>query len=110
MAQFNDGEAKRAAFMVKMKAYKKSWRKELANLEYSTSDAEAKEAVVALIKLIRANGNEIPEGVRKQDLDQVYKRVKDNLGKDTRMAFGQLENEVRSAVTVKNLSAGEQIN
>ena len=207
MAQFNDGEAKRAAFMVKMKAYKKSWRKELANLEYSTSDAEAKEAVVALIKasgprhcapfawrvrstrlpgsspgaqLIRVNGNEIPEGVRKQDLDQarrdrppqrrlvarsplgggaaavpraagwaagaavqpraapaaaccctlgcdgravehahaadsspltqVYKRVKDNLGKDTRMAYLQLDTIVRDIVTVKSLKGfGEEL-
>ena len=67
---FDNGEAKRAAFRVKQKEFKKEWRKQLANLEFAANDAEASEAIGKLTKLIYLNGNEIPEGIRKQDMDQ----------------------------------------
>ena len=52
--------------------------------------------------MILKNGN-IPEGVRKMDLDQVYKRVKPNLGKQARSEYLELEALVRRAVTVKDM-------
>ena len=54
-------------------------------MEFASNDAEAEEAIDALIKLIRENGTEIPEGVRKMDLDQVYRAQKDKLTKPARM-------------------------
>ena len=53
---------------------------------------------------MRANGNDIPEGVRKMDLDQIYKRIKPDLGKKARMEFLQLDEMVRNAVRVKNMA------
>ena len=85
MERFDIDAEKRAAFKAKNKAYKKAWRKELSNLEFASNDAEAEEAIDALIKLIRENGTEIPEGVRKMDLDQVYRAQKDKLTKPARM-------------------------
>ena len=77
--------------------FKKAWRKRLSDLEFATNDAEATEAIEALIKLIYENGVEIPEGVRKMDLDQVYKTVKGKLGKDK---AGSKEGEdVKAAAT-----------
>ena len=38
-----DNEQKRAAFNAAQKVYKKAWRKELANLEYLTTDEERNE-------------------------------------------------------------------
>eukprot|EP00308_Calcidiscus_leptoporus_P017862 CAMPEP_0119380424 /NCGR_PEP_ID=MMETSP1334-20130426/56951_1 /TAXON_ID=127549 /ORGANISM="Calcidiscus leptoporus, Strain RCC1130" /LENGTH=184 /DNA_ID=CAMNT_0007400249 /DNA_START=9 /DNA_END=563 /DNA_ORIENTATION=+ len=107
MKGFDDDEARRAAFLKKQKAYKKAWRKELANFEYATSDDEAMVAINALTKMVKENGMEIPEGVRKMDLDQVYKRVKPNLGKNVRLAFGEFDRVVGSVVTVKDLRADD---
>jgi len=45
--------------------------------------------------------------VRKQDLDQVYKRVKDSLGKDSRMEFIKLDKLVRDITTVKRMGTDE---
>lgn len=84
MDGFEDGAAKRAAFLEKQKKFKKAWRKELSNLEFASGDEEATEAIGALLKLINANGFEIPEGVRKMDLDQVYKAVQPKLSKGAR--------------------------
>ena len=81
---FDAAAEKRKKFQEKQKAFKKAWRKQLSNLEFAETDAEATEAIEALIKLIYENGNEIPEGVRKMDLDQVYKNVKGKLAKETR--------------------------
>ena len=91
----------RDRFQEKQKAFKKAWRKQLSNLEFAETDAEATEAINALIKLIYENGNEIPEGVRKMDLDQVYKNVKGKLAKETRMTFAKLDTIVQKIVTVK---------
>ena len=68
---FDAAAEKRKAFMARQKEFKKEWRKQLANLEFSSDDAEALDAITKLRKLIILNGNEIPEGVRKQDMDQV---------------------------------------
>ena len=46
-------EEKRAKFITAQKVYKKAWRKELANLEYATSDLETVEAIEALSKARR---------------------------------------------------------
>ena len=102
-AAFGDSEVKRAEFTKLQAKYKKAWRKELSNLEFATSDAEAVDAVSNIIKLIRQNGNEIPQGIRKQDLDQVYKRVKPSLGKEARLAFLDLDALVGKIVSVKSL-------
>ena len=87
----------------KQKDYKKRWRQQLANLEYATSDLESVEAIESLAKMVMENRGEIPEGARKMDLDQVYKKIKPNLGKTARMEFLQLDEMVRSAVTVKDM-------
>ena len=107
MELFDADEARRAAFLQKQKAYKKAWRKELANFEYSTTDAEALDSIKALAKMVRENGMEIPAGTRKMDLDQVYKRVKPNLSKGVRMAFQDFDRMVGSIVTVKDLRADD---
>jgi len=104
---FDTDEAKRADFLKKQKAYKKAWRKELSNLEFSSNDKEAVDAMEALYKLIKENGYEVPEGIRKQDLDQVYKRIKDSLGKDSRMEFIKLDKLVRDITTVKRMGTDE---
>jgi len=101
-AGFVSGEAARAEFEKKQKAYKKKWRKELANLEYATSESESLEAIITLTRLVASEGN-LPEGIRKMDLDQVYKRVQPNLSKDTRLAFGQLDRLVGKVTSVKDL-------
>lgn len=100
-AGFDAAAEKRAKFLAKQKVFKKAWRKELSNLEFAADDAEAEAAVEALIKLIYQNGKEIPEGVRKMDLDQVYKIQKAKLGKDARMKFAKLDQIVKEIVTVK---------
>lgn len=104
MEKFESDEDKRQAFQKKQKTFKKAWRKELSALEFASNDAEAEEAIRNLIKLIRVNGNEIPEGVRKMDLDQVYRIVKPKLSKEARMEYAQLETIVRQIVTVKSMS------
>jgi hypothetical protein len=104
---FNNDEAKRAAFRDKNKKFKKAWRQELGNLEFSTNDAEAVAAMRALTQLIKENGGEIPEGVRKQDLDQIYQIVKPNLEKDARLEFLKLDQVVRNIVTVKKMDSGD---
>ena len=103
MEKFEVDAAKRQAFQARQKIFKKAWRKELSNLEFSSNDAEATEAINSLIKLIAQNGNEIPEGIRKMDLDQVYKTVQGNLQKDTRMQFKKLDGIVQQIVTVKSM-------
>ena len=72
--QFDAAAEKRKAFMEKQKVFKKEWRKQLANLEFSSNDEEALDAITKLTKLVYMNGKEIPEGVRKQDMDQVRHR------------------------------------
>ena len=52
-------------------------------------------------QMVLENGGTIPEGVRKMDLDQIYKKVKPNLGKEARMEYLELEAIVRKAVTVQ---------
>ena len=106
MKGFGADEQKRAAYQAKQKAYKKAWRKELSNLEYMSNDAEAIAAIKALTKLVKENGMEIPQGIRKQDLDQVYKRVKPQLGKEARLAFLEFDNIVRRITTVQDLKGG----
>lgn len=106
-AAFDAAAEKRAEFMKKQKLFKKAWRKELSNLEFATSDEEASAAVQGLIKLIFQNGNEIPEGVRKMDLDQVYKTVQPKLGKEARMDFQKLDRLVQTIVTVKPMGADD---
>lgn len=108
MAGFDQGEEKRAEFQKKQKAFKKAWRKELSNMEFAANDADFVEAVTSLYKLIRTNGLEIPEGIRKMDLDQVYKTVQPRLGKEARMEFLKLDAVVRDIVTVKNYSDGDR--
>jgi hypothetical protein len=49
---------------------------------------QALEAIQMIQKMVRDRGGEIPQGVRKQDLDQVYKRVKDSLSKPVRSPNG----------------------
>jgi hypothetical protein len=105
MEGFTAGAEKRAAFLEKQKKYKKAWRKELSNLEFASNDAEFTESVAALTKLIRENGFQIPEGVRKQDLDQVYVTVKPRLQKDARLEYAKLEKIVREIVTVKKMDS-----
>ena len=105
MEGFDADADKRIKFQQAQKAYKKAWRKQLSELEFATNDEEAITAIRALFKLIQANGNEIPQGVNKQDMDQVYKRVQPKLGKNARMAFGQLDGTVRGIVTVKDSRA-----
>jgi N-acetyl-anhydromuramyl-L-alanine amidase AmpD len=109
MAGFDAAAEKRKAFIEKQKKYKKAWRKELSNLEFASGDADAKVAVEALYELIKANGYEVPEGIRKQDLDQVYKAVQPRLGKEARMEFLKLDQVVRDITSVKNDSVGQQI-
>ncbi len=87
MEGFGTDEEKRAAFKAKQKKYKKAWRKELSNLEFASNDAEAISAVDNLYGLLKENNFEVPEGVRKMDLDQVYKTVQPKLGKGARMNF-----------------------
>jgi len=93
---------------VKQKAFKKAWRKELSNMEFAANDKEFVDAVEALYKLVRANGLEVPEGIRKMDLDQVYKTVAPRLGKEARMEFLQLDQVIRDITTVKNYSDGRE--
>ena len=107
MEKFTADEERRAVFLKKQKVFKKNWRKELANLEFASNDEEAATAINALGRLIQANGNEIPEGVRKQDMDQVYKQVQGRLAKDTRMQFKALDAVVQKIVTVKSMGVGE---
>ena len=64
---------------------------------------EATEAIIALEKLIYSNGYEIPEGIRKMDLDQVYKTVQGKLQKTTRMEFKKLDGMVQQITTVKSM-------
>ena len=178
-----DNEQKRAAFAAAQKVYKKAWRKELANLEYLTTDEERIEAIRSMLivrpsltlalalalglalalaltlalallltltltltphcaaqprarhatyarirrrplstsapagphssahartrpptQMIQKNNGDIPEGVRRQDLDQIYKRIKEGMGKTARMAFLQLDEVVRNAERVKNMA------
>ena len=106
MEKFTADEARRAEFLKKQKVFKKNWRKELANLEFASNDQEALDAINALARLIQVNGNEIPEGVRKMDLDQVYKTVQGKLAKDTRMQFKALDAMVLKIVTVKSMGVG----
>lgn len=75
MEGFEAGQEKRDAFLKKQKEFKKAWRKELSNLEFASNDQEATEAVQNLYTLINKNGLEIPQGVRKMDLDQVRARA-----------------------------------
>ena len=82
-----------------------AWRKQLANLEFSTNDAEATEAIKALGKLIADNGYEVPEGIRKMDLDQVYKTVQGNLQKETRMEFKSLDALVLKVTSTKQMGS-----
>ena len=103
MEKFDVNADKREAFIKKQKVYKKAWRKELSKLEFADNGPEAVEAIDKLIKLIAENGFEIPEGVRKMDLDQVYKNVKPKLDKDARMEFAKLDDMVRRIVTVKGM-------
>ena len=84
---FGTDESKRSAFKEKQKKYKKAWRKSLSDLEFATTDAEAIAAVDNLYALIKENNFEVPEGVRKMDLDQVYKTVQPKIGKNARMNF-----------------------
>ena len=109
MEGFDAAAEKRKAFLEKQKKYKKAWRKELSNLEFASNDAEFTASTDALYELIKNNGFEIPEGIRKQDLDQVYKTVQPRLGKEARMEFQKLDKVVRDITSVKNDSVGEQI-
>mmetsp|Transcript_49265 Transcript_49265/g.128538 ORF Transcript_49265/g.128538 Transcript_49265/m.128538 type:complete len:175 (+) Transcript_49265:1-525(+) len=109
MEKFEADAAKRAAFMEKQKMFKKAWRKALSDLEFASTDAEATEAMDTLYGLIKKNGFEIPEGVRKMDLDQVYKTVQPRLNKSSRMEFQKLDQIVRDITSVKTLSVGEQV-
>ena len=102
MEGFDTDEGRRAAFQESQKKYKKAWRKQLSELEFADNDEEALTAIRGLFKLIQSNGNEIPQGVRKQDMDQVFTRVKPKLGKQSRMAFMQLDGVVRGITTVKD--------
>jgi len=104
---FNVDESRRAQFAEKNKKYKKAWRRTLSELEFAENDGEALEAVQALGKLIKENGFQIPEGVRKQDLDQVYLMVKPKLGKDARMEFLKLDDLVKQIVTVKKMDTDD---
>ena len=54
--------------------------------------------------MIQKNNGDIPEGVRRQDLDQIYKRIKEGMGKTARMSFLQLDELVRNAERVKNMA------
>ena len=54
--------------------------------------------------MIQKNNGDIPEGVRRQDLDQIYKRIKEGMGKTARMSFLQLDGVVRNAERVKNMA------
>ena len=71
MEQFETGEARRAEFLKKQKVFKKQWRSALAELEFCSNDAEALDAIQRLVTLIGQNNGQIPEGIRKMDLDQV---------------------------------------
>lgn len=51
---------------------------------HSATPNQALEAIRMIMKMVRERNGEIPQGVRKQDLDQVYKRVKDSLSKPVR--------------------------
>ena len=55
-------------------------------------------------QMIKRNNGDIPEGVRRQDLDQIYKRIKVNMGKTARMTFLKLDETVRNAERVKNMA------
>lgn len=104
MPKFDEGEEKRKRFQEKQKEFKKEWRKQLGNLEFCSNDVEALDAIDKLSKLIILNGNQIPEGIRKQDLDQVYKIVQNKLQKDTRLKFMVLDATVQKIVTVKSMA------
>ena len=101
--KFEADEARRKVFLEKQKVFKKQWRKQLAELEFSSNDEEAMQAIDALIELIQKNGMEIPEGIRKQDMDQVYRTVQGKLQKPTRMEFKKLDAIVQQIVTVKSM-------
>ena len=105
MEAFDADELRRRQFKEKQKIFKKAWRKQLANLEFSTNDAEATEAIKALGKLIADNGYEVPEGIRKMDLDQVYKTVQGNLQKETRMEFKSLDALVLKVTSTKQMGS-----
>ena len=57
--------------------------------------------------MIKDNGFQIPEGVRKMDLDQVYKTVQPRLDKNARMEFQKLNKVVTDIVTVKREGQSE---
>ena len=57
-----------------------------------------------VLQMIQKNSGDIPEGVRRQDLDQIYKRIKAGMDKQARMAFLQLDDVVRNAERVKNMA------
>jgi len=107
MSGFGTGEEKRKAFLDNQKKYKKAWRRELSNLEFASNDEEAIAAVDSLFKLIQENKFEVPEGVRKMDLDQVYKAVQPKLGKNARMNFQKLDQVVRDITSVKGVDKDE---
>ena len=100
---FDLAAEKRKKFMEGQKKFKKAWRAKLSDLEFAQTDAEATEAVDGLYTLIMANNQEIPEGIRKMDLDQVYKIVKPRLNKDARMNFQKLDALVLKIVTTKKM-------
>lgn len=101
-AGFDSAAEKRQVFIKKQKVFKKAWRSLLSDLEFASGDAEALAAIKGLVQLIVQNGLEIPEGVRKQDLDQVYLVAKPRLQKETRLEFKKLDALVLQIVTVKN--------
>jgi hypothetical protein len=105
-AGFDSAAEKRQAFIKKQKVFKKAWRSLLSDLEFASGDAEALAAIKGLVQLIVQNGLEIPEGVRKQDLDQVYLVAKPRLQKETRLEFKKLDALVLQIVTVKNSDVG----
>ncbi|KAL1529986.1 hypothetical protein AB1Y20_000912 [Prymnesium parvum] len=109
MTGFSADEAKRAAFLEKQKKFKKAWRKELSNLEYAADDEEFVTGIQNIVKLIMANGKDLPEGARRQDLDQVYKRVQPKLGKNARMSFQQLDKLVLDITSVKTLKGFDEL-
>jgi len=104
MKGFDATEDKRAAFLVAQKKFKKAWRKQVANFEFATTDSEAIAATDAMYKLIMDNNGQVPEGVKKADLDSVYKRVQPKLGKNARMEFLKLDKLVLDIQSVKGLN------
>ena len=100
---FGVDEDKRKLFQEKQKKYKKAWRGAASDFEFSSNDDEAMTAIRDLIRLIRENNNEIPQGIRKQDLDQIYAVKKGTMGKQARMAFNQLDATIRDIISPKSL-------